>query len=317
MLTIPIGTPALLRWLDSRFPGSKVLATSVFERRPLVGGVASPLVERVDLRVELADGQPETVAVVAKRASRGELVAMREIGSPPELPTFPELIDSGQDEAGPWLLMPFYPGDPLGWDAEPPGEVYADLASWHVAWLGRTGTLPPDVPRVDEDFCRRTLLEFASDSLRRARAAAARPSAVYDHGLKCLHRWGNDELLYAGLARLPVTFLHGDVYGLNVLAAAGVPPRLVDWGSARIGPAMLDIAAGRGTGGLRAYSRSWQQLTGTPLGSWRFELDLAWSTWFSCGMFVGAVAERAGSDPAAMMLEEGEVARRRVAALLS
>ncbi|GAB3429524.1 phosphotransferase family protein [Flindersiella endophytica] len=317
-MSIPIDTPAVLGWLSNRFLGADVLGTRVLARRRLTGGVASPLVERVDLGVELAGGRTEAVAVLAKRASRGELVAMREIGSPPELPTFPELIDSGRDEAGPWLLMPFYPGEPLSWDASPPDQVYADLARLHAGWLGRTDELPADVPRVDAEFCRRTLLEFASDSLRRAARAADGPSPVHDRGLECLRRWGNDALLYEGLSRLPVTFLHGDVYGLNVLVADGRPPRLVDWGSARVGPAMLDVAVGRGTGsGLRAYSRSWQQATGTPLDSPLFELDLAWSTWFTCGMFVGAVAERAGPTPAATMLDEGEAAYQRLAALLS
>lgn len=286
------------------------------ERRALTGGVASPLVERVEVRAELPGGRTFDDAVLAKRASPAELVAMREIAHVQGVSTFPELLDSGVDEDGHWLVTPFYAGAALAWNAEPPDQVYADLARLHAKWMGRAGELPAEVPRVDAGFCRRALLEFAADGLRQLRATTASP--VYDRGLELLHTWGTDRLFYAALDLLPSTFLHGDVYGLNILAAdAGSPPKLIDWGSARIGPAMLDVTAGRRSDGAGAYRAAWHEVTGKPLDPWLFELDHAWSTVFSNGMFIGAVAERFGDEPAAAMLDEAELAYDKLAALLS
>jgi Phosphotransferase enzyme family len=303
-LTTPVDAEALRRWLRAR-------SVSLGRRRRLTGGVASPLVERVDVRAELADGRYVDRAVLAKRASPAELVAMREIAYVEGVSTFPELLDAGTDEAGPWLVTPFYAGATLPWNAEPPPAVYADLARLHATWMGRTSELPADVPRVDAEFCRHALLEFASGGLGRLP-----PGPVVDRGLELLHKWANDDRLYAGLERLPVTFLHGDVYGLNILVADdGSPPRLIDWGSARIGPAVLDVVVtANGAGG---YRRSWQDATGKPLDPWLFEVGRAWATWFSDGMFVGAVAERFGPEPAAAMLDEGETALVRLGELLA
>ena len=65
---------------------------------------------------------------------------------------------------------------------------------------------------------------------------------------------------------LPATLLHGDAYGLNVVVAEQerVPPRLIDWGGARVGPIMLDVAmtVERSSDGLSAYLRAWQDVAG-------------------------------------------------------
>ncbi|HEY6740608.1 MAG TPA: phosphotransferase, partial [Actinopolymorphaceae bacterium] len=76
----------------------------------------------------------------------------------------------------------------------------------------------------------------------------------------------------AGLEVLPATLLHGDVYGRNVLVPAepGLPPRLIDWGSARIGPAMPDVAlsAAEDSRGVAAYLRAWERLSDETVDPW-------------------------------------------------
>ena len=61
------------------------------------------------------------------------------------------------------------------------------------------------------------------------------------------------------------TLLHGDVRPGNVLVDAG-RATLIDWGSARIGPAALDLAnlVTAGSVSVARYTRTWQQLTGQP-----------------------------------------------------
>ena len=126
--------------------------------------------------------------------------------------------------------------------------------------------------------------------------------------------------MYAGIDLLPPTLLHGDMYGANVLMPTRTQhrPRLVDWGSARVGPAMLDVAlaAGRHSVGLEAYLRAWQDAAGAPLDPWQADAGHAWARAFNNAMFVGAVASRFGPEPAAAMLDDAEAALARFGHLL-
>ncbi|MEV0286142.1 hypothetical protein AB0H36_18670 [Kribbella sp. NPDC050820] len=105
--------PLRLDRIQSRL-GPRILG--VRRRTPLAGGVVSPAVDRLTL---ITPGT--TVDVVAKRATPGELAAMRLLdtadgaavaGTVVE-PVFPRLLDSGNDEVGPWVVTPYYPGPPL------------------------------------------------------------------------------------------------------------------------------------------------------------------------------------------------------------
>jgi aminoglycoside phosphotransferase (APT) family kinase protein len=60
--------------------------------------------------------------------------------------------------------------------------------------------------------------------------------------------------------------LHGDVHGGNVIVDGG-HAWLIDWGSCRVGPAMLDLAnlISVDSDGFAVYRDSWARLTGTPL----------------------------------------------------
>src|SRR5579875_1441156 len=96
-------------------------------RHPLAGGVASPLVEHVEVR---AGGR--RADLVVRRCWPAEPVAMRLIERIANTPAFPELIDSGVDEHGSWLVTPFYPGEPQSAYDEPPPVVYECLARMHA-----------------------------------------------------------------------------------------------------------------------------------------------------------------------------------------
>jgi hypothetical protein len=89
------------------------------------------------------------------------VIALHEIAMVPAADAFPELIDAGVDDCGPWVVTPFYPGSTLPWDAEVPETVFASLARLHYRHLGRSSRLPVDLPRVDETFCRYVLMDFA------------------------------------------------------------------------------------------------------------------------------------------------------------
>jgi hypothetical protein len=165
-LTVPIRKDALVPWLRSR--QADLVAVEVGQRRRLLGGVGSPLVERVEVTAVGSRGQRNRLEVVAKRASSAEVVALREIANAPAADAFPELIDAGADELGPWVVMPFSPGSALPPDGEVPEQVFASLARLHHRYLGTASALPVELRRVDETFCRDALMNFAPAGIRDA-----------------------------------------------------------------------------------------------------------------------------------------------------
>jgi hypothetical protein len=315
-LTVPVRKLALARWLRPAHPPA---AVEIGQRHPLAGGVGSPLVERVEVSVVLTNGRRDRCDVVAKRASSAEVLALREIAAVPGADAFPELIDAGEDESGPWVVTPFYPGSTMPWNAEVPEPVFASLARLHYRHLGSSSALPLDFRRVDEEFCRDALTDFAPSGIRASQRKESHP--LHDRALELLDRWSRDGRIYAGLEVLPATLLHGDAYGLNVVAAKdeAAPPRLIDWGSARVGPIMLDVAmsARRSSAGFSAYLRAWENVAGCPLDPWQADAGHAWARAFSNAMFVGAVAGRFGPMYAEDMLDEGEAALDRFGQLLA
>ncbi|WP_327640902.1 aminoglycoside phosphotransferase family protein [Kribbella sp. NBC_00482] len=229
----------------------------------LQGGRVSPIVERVI--VPVSGG---VVELLAKRATPGEVVALDLL---PADPVFPELVDSGVDESGPWVVTTYQPGASIGWTTEPPGAVYEALARLHQRYLGRADL---ELPRVDADFLRRSFDGFARGGLATVPAHPVRGRAD-----RMLDRFVDDERLLAGLERLPVTLLHGDVHGDNVIVDDLGRPVLVDWGSARIGPPMLDVTLAAGPSGVASYGET-------------SELGRVWATAVNNAMFVGAAAQR-------------------------
>ena len=77
-LTVPIRESALARWLST-----DLALIEIGERRPLAGGVVSPLVERVEVTAVRTTGGRDRFEVVAKRASSAEMIALHEIATVP------------------------------------------------------------------------------------------------------------------------------------------------------------------------------------------------------------------------------------------
>lgn len=285
-------------------------------RRPLAGGLSSPMVERVEVLAAKRSGRRERHDIVVKRATHVEVLALRNVAAVPDAEVFPELIGDGCDEDGHWVMMPFYPGTPLSASAELPEAVYAGLARLHVTYRGRADELPSEYARIDLRFCADTIGDFALAAVREAQRV--RPHPVYSRATELLRQWADDPRIRAGVELLPTTLLHGDVYGPNVLVSADRPPRLVDWGNARVGPAMFDVAlsAGLGSAGYAAYLQAWEDASGEPMDPWEAEAGHAWTTALSHAMFVGTVAERFGPDAADAMLRGAEAGLRRFGELL-
>ncbi|HEV8220976.1 MAG TPA: phosphotransferase, partial [Streptosporangiaceae bacterium] len=74
-----------------------------------------------------------------------------------------------------------------------------------------------------------------------SREPRRQPPATVARARALLSRAATDPAVLAALASLTPTLLHGDVHPGNVLVT-GHRATLIDWGSSRVGPAMLDLA---------------------------------------------------------------------------
>ena len=123
------------------------------------------------------------------------------------------------------------------------------------------------------------------------------PHPAFDRAREFLNVVARDDVAVRVLDGLPRTLLHGDVRTENILVNSPAAV-LVDWGSARIGPAMLDLSnvARPGTGQFSAYSQSWEQLVGTPLDPTTVERGCKWAALQNPVQVLGWIAEHLGSD---------------------
>ncbi|WP_195909130.1 aminoglycoside phosphotransferase family protein [Microlunatus sp. Gsoil 973] len=255
--------------------------------RPLAGGVASPSVVRADW-----SGRD----VVVKRTSPAELAVLRLFADLDE-PMLPRLLASGVDGGGPWIVIPFHDGRAVDLMGEPPAEVHHRMGRLHARFHGRTDRLADALEVIDPAFVRRGLAEFGTEQLRRARDVIG--ESLYARGCRLLAALADDEAFCAAADGFDRTLLHGDLYGLNVLQPSGREPLplIIDWGAARIGPAMFDVAmtTGYDSAGRRAHDRGWAEISGAEPDPEENELAHAWSTALISAMFAGTVAARSSA----------------------
>lgn len=267
---------------------------------PLSGGVSGSTVWRARW-----DGRD----VVAKRTSESELVALRLFADLDE-PMLPELLASGVDESGPWVLIPYHEGGPFGITDELPDGVHRCMGRLHAVFAGDIGRLQNDLEPIDGEFLSRALTEFGPDQLRRAQPMMG--DALFHRASSLLHRLREDRHFWEQVDHFAPTLLHGDLYGLNVLGpgADGTGPVIIDWNSARIGPAMFDVAmtSAYDSAARRAHDQGWADVAGTLPDRAENELAHAWSTALINAMYAGTVAVRASVPAAASMIEAGEAA---------
>ena len=104
------------------------------------------------------------------------------------------------------------------------------------------------------------------------------------------------------LERLPVTLLHGDMHDGNVIdGPEGV--RIIDWGNARVGPALVDIAniAEYGSASLQRYLAAWSSTTGHEIDPYVVELGYRFGTVIVNTQYLGfAVRHGSRGDVLAM-----------------
>lgn len=252
---------AALAWAGAALGGT---VTAV---RPLRGGGASAVhllrvergggpVERVVLRryvrPELNEEEPE----IAEREARAlEFVADVDLGPGVSTPRLLALDATGVDAGVPALLMSRLPGR-VEW-APPDMERWLDrlaglLPDIHDAPLPPAGLIRPYAPYRQESY---------------EPPGWARWPSIWARAIEWFHRPTPDG---AG----PNVFIHRDFHPGNVLWRRGRVTGVVDWASASVGPACVDVGHCRGNlfqYGLEVADRftaRWERLTGASYHPW-------------------------------------------------
>ncbi|GAA3243519.1 hypothetical protein GCM10017691_48490 [Pseudonocardia petroleophila] len=261
-------------------------APVVRSRTPLAGGYVAASVERVDLEVA-----GRTVPVVLKTASPVEVAAMRAVTV---VRTDAAVLAAGDG----WLLVPFVDGAPPA-DGEPvPDAVWRTLAQVHAHWWRKR---PRGIPVVDaahwRGLCDRTLVAV--------RGAAARTGdPAFGEVADALAAWRDDPRMAAALALLPRTLVHGDAHRGNVLGDS-----LIDWGSARVAPAAVDVLTLAGEPGATAPA-AYTAVFGPPPAL--ADVERAWADVHVHVHYLGFAADHLG---AARVTEMAGIAARGLGAL--
>lgn len=298
----------VLTWARSSWPGRTV---TVAERSRLTGGVSGAVVERIGLSVAADDGiAAERVDVVLKQTDGQELDAMLALAELGE-PVVPPVLGHWSDRTGGaadrvWVVLPWYPADPLGLVAVIPESVLRAIARIHRAFIDRPDRWPTTLEAVDAGFCRRALGEYLPETMRRTGSAAA--AEIGSRALALADRLLADATFVDAPGRFPATLLHGDLHGLNVLRprspAAGLPDAImIDWNAARLGPGMFDVAMTEpslDSPGTRAYIDEWQAVGGPDRD---FEAEFGWAATLVNTIYTVVVADRGDPAAAAQMVD--------------
>jgi fructosamine-3-kinase len=244
--------------------------------RPLEGGFGSRAIFLFDVALTLASGEVTTFTILQKHTWANEVLGLRALHAVPDAACLPELIAHGGDEEGEWVLLPKYEGHtPSGrLDAHP--QIFDTLAHVHAYYMDRIGELE-GITVIDtgwwKEMCLEVTLPVVEQQLQRhedADLAVARTTLIES---------AEDPRIPDALEILPATLLHGDMHHGNVIVGRqGV--KIVDWGNARIGPSMFDIAniAEHNSLGYRRYCDTWRDITDGALDPWLAEVGYQWGT---------------------------------------
>lgn len=256
----------VLAWVERSRPGARVVHCTV---RPLTGGAVAERVERVALYLA---GHQRPLELIRKQAPGLEIAGLRAAQAVRMDGTaIPELVAYGPG----WLITPMAAGAPLAPDATAPANLFGTLAALHARYHGGAG-LPAAIPRVTPAWWQRLCQDWAEPQIRGN--AGRQPHETVGRARALLSRAATDPAVPAVLAGLTPTLLHGDVHSGNVLVA-GNGATLIDWGSSRVGPAMLDLAnlVAAESAGVAQYARAWQQITGQPLAAGTINAGYRWA----------------------------------------
>ena len=251
----------------------------------LEGGYASNRVFRHDLTFRFTDGQFQTISVVQKYTGEAEVYVMELLSELGSTTAIPQLIDGARgdrvaDKKGDnWFIVPFYPGNSLTFEDEVPTSVIKSLAQLHAHFAPRVNSIEmvEGLYHVDLTFFNRT---FKNALKGLVQLQEKQPSADLGDMQIRLEEVSQCSVFETALKRLPVTLVHGDVHPENILCLDEGRAVLIDWGNARIAPAMLDVAnlVELGSENWNVYLKAWEEASGEVVDMPMARLNYYWAT---------------------------------------
>lgn len=284
----------------------------------LTDGSVAVGVYRHDLVMETINGLQD-VSFVQKFTYPAEVRVMQALGTMPQLETIPQVVDFAwsETEADPfahWHITPFYPGPTLTFEDAVPLEVICDLAQLHSHFLGRAEKFDY-LFRVEANFFRRTFdnaLEIVE------RAEREKPHSIFTEAHQELVAARENGRLYQVLASLPLTLTHGDVHPGNIIQPSQGSAMLIDWGNARVAPAMLDVAnlIKLGSESWRQYMNAWAASAQEPLNLQLAQLGYHWATIMVNAQYLPYAVDFTPLKNVAQMVTQIVEAQKKIAELL-
>ena len=242
------------------------------------GGKSSAEVNRIILTFE---GCSRTLILVQKLTFPNEVEVMLALSELQNVPSLPELIDYAWNPASNkksvnWFISPFYNGTPLTFEDEVPEDVIQALVSLHHRYQNQTERFT-SLHRVNSSSFGNTLAN-AVEAIEEA--ARETQNSIFEKELEHLRKTRQNEQIFQALQRLPVTLTHGDMHPTNMIHQQNGETILLDWGNARIAPAMLDIAnlIEIGSQGWQTYLDAWQEVSGEAMDLRLAQLGYHWAT---------------------------------------
>jgi aminoglycoside phosphotransferase (APT) family kinase protein len=247
-------------------------------------GYVSEPPRRWDLIFRLPEGNLETISIVQKFTHAGEARVMAALGEIKLAEAIPEVIDYGVEKHAPegkpkhWFITPFYEGCPLTFEDEMPVEVIRTLAQVHTRFAGQIEafTSVEGIYRVDGAFFQQTFTN-ALESLEKL--LSRQPDDNLQMAVDEMRSVSISPVFTAELSQLPITLTHGDVHAGNMIST-GQKTFLLDWGNARLAPAMLDVAnmIDIDSPNWLVYLETWQEACGSPMNPSQAQRGYHWAT---------------------------------------
>ncbi|MEU7615357.1 aminoglycoside phosphotransferase family protein [Micromonospora rifamycinica] len=227
------------------------------------------------IMVWCAGPDEHSLELVRKDASAHEIAGLRAAQAVrPEATAVPEIVAWGTN----WLIIPLMPGTALDPDVGAvPANLFDALARLHARYDGGTD-VPDRIPRVNHAWWSGLCRGWVDPQFQEH--AARHPADTIARARELVELVADHPTAIAVLDQLTPTLLHGDVHAGNVLVDRERDrAALIDWGSCRVGPAMLDLAnlVTADSTGVARYADTWQRLTGQALPNATVELGYRWA----------------------------------------
>ena len=245
---------------------------SSWQTSKLDGGFSPARIFRVDLTFE---DSRQTLVLAQKFTTPEEVQVMLALAELPDTHAIPEVIDYAldtDDKSANWFVTPFYAGNTLTFDDDVPADVVCSLAQLHCHFQSQVECFDR-LYRIDVSFFQRTLAAAV-------RALEQKDDLAFKGALQDLRNAQMNDQVFRALKSLPVTLTHGDMHPINLIRVSERNTVLIDWGNARIAPAMLDIPnmIELDSKNWFIYLDAWREASGVPMDLGAAHLGYHWAT---------------------------------------